>query len=552
MIIEQRTALNLSKSLKEKITMARINRVSQVNLLAKSEVTRKKNLLDAVRRASTLIFKDEVEKYSEALNITEKEAMLLQEITPEAVSEWEWEAYRLQDSINFKGVTAKYDKLVSLPNIIDYGEPTGECGLCGHSIRYGYTLRNKVNGNSLVVGSECIHNYGVNVTGGDIGEQAADVVKSAQRRMEREVKIAAFLQSYPSIREDLDLFAQKLNNMPVKVAREVYGVQTTYWVDRRRDVQRVEKLKVGLEKNGLLNKRQLVVYEEIKDTVSKATEITHKIEQYKAKKMIEANQGDAAAVELFNKQKQGFINLFNQFGEYGFKSKWIEGIYETFCRRKQPLTEKQRQIVKEQYQLFLKYKQDKYGISIPVNNVSSSSSQEVKEEVKTEAVQKEEVKEEVKDYSVKAIKEKADTFLTMSAWLAKVKNSKARCFEGYIEKESAKAVFFVGHASAKANIHCTVCGKSLNNKVSRVLGIGPVCCNKLGIERPDESLLDNEEYVSKMTEKVESYTFVGWLPKAYLETKPLQEARQQAEEARKESVQYTTNQDEEDLGSISF
>jgi hypothetical protein len=514
--------------------MARIHRVSQINLLVKSEITSKSGLTATVLKVADLIDANSVNKYYKPLDITEKEAKMLQDITPDAVKEWEWQAYSLQDSINYKGVQAKYSKARMLPNIIDYGAPVGECGLCGHEIRYGYTLKNKVNGNEIIVGSECIHNYGVNVVGGDIGQQAEEVVRAAQRRLENEIKIQAFIQNFPTIKQDIASFTKTLDEMPINLAAELYEVKSAYWVDRKRDLQRLARLEKGMAKNGMLNKKQITVFEDIKELMSELPAATERFEKKTGRKLNPTKEDVKKDLAEYVKQQQAFDRIYKEFAEYGFKSKWIDGIYETFKRKAMTLTDKQKTILNDQYKLFKQFKEKK---DAEKNKTPEQKKQE-------EAV------------TLQSIKEKANVLVTMKKWVAKKNGIQAVSLEGYIEKETAKGIYFHGHASVKATICCSRCGKDLDNKISRVLGIGPICCEHLGIPRPSEKDLENDEYVKSVTEKVESYIWSGWLPKAYVQVMALDEALKQASIVRNVQVDapvvVPAAENNEELGNIEF
>ncbi len=67
---------------------------------------------------------------------------------------------------------------------------------------------------------------------------------------------------------------------------------------------------------------------------------------------------------------------------------------------------------------------------------------------------------------------------------------------------------------------CHICGLPLDTEISRACGIGPVCCKRLGIERPDtvtapQILAKIEEYAKKVGE-------IGpfWIAKTQIKDKP--------------------------------
>lgn len=93
-------------------------------------------------------------------------------------------------------------------------------------------------------------------------------------------------------------------------------------------------------------------------------------------------------------------------------------------------------------------------------------------------------------------------------WLAK-KNNCPSALKGYVERETDRAIYFVGIGLVDNPVKCCACGRELTNEVSMRLGIGPVCAEKMygiGFENPDE--LEN-----MMVEK----EFKLWLPKSQIE-----------------------------------
>lgn len=95
-------------------------------------------------------------------------------------------------------------------------------------------------------------------------------------------------------------------------------------------------------------------------------------------------------------------------------------------------------------------------------------------------------------------------------WLANEKHIPVHMV-GTIDRESAKAIYFIGHGDVSESVYCHVCGRHLTNPVSRVVGIGPVCCGKFGIPRPNYS---NAVELAKQLK--ENMKFEGWLPKSQI------------------------------------
>ena len=77
-----------------------------------------------------------------------------------------------------------------------------------------------------------------------------------------------------------------------------------------------------------------------------------------------------------------------------------------------------------------------------------------------------------------------NTTVEIPSWLAKA-NGIPRFADITIHKKTSKAVFVSGHGMIDSRIHCMNCGKDLTNPISRIVGIGPICCENLGIDWVD-------------------------------------------------------------------
>lgn len=66
---------------------------------------------------------------------------------------------------------------------------------------------------------------------------------------------------------------------------------------------------------------------------------------------------------------------------------------------------------------------------------------------------------------------------------------------------------------AAPSITCSVCGKPLNNLVSKLYGIGPTCSEKLGLIRI-ESEEDAKTKWLGIVKQVEDITWTGWIIKS--------------------------------------
>lgn len=90
-----------------------------------------------------------------------------------------------------------------------------------------------------------------------------------------------------------------------------------------------------------------------------------------------------------------------------------------------------------------------------------------------------------------------------------------RIVEGVVLRETDKALLVRVHATIRNTITCLRCGRFLENPVSRLIGIGPVCCEKMGLPRPKFNELSPEE-LEYLKSLIQSIEFEGWLPKSQI------------------------------------
>jgi len=90
-----------------------------------------------------------------------------------------------------------------------------------------------------------------------------------------------------------------------------------------------------------------------------------------------------------------------------------------------------------------------------------------------------------------------------------------RVLTGTIERETNKAILFHGKAAVRNTIQCSRCLRELTHPVSRLVGIGPVCCEKLGIPRPNFDELKPED-LEYLRQQITAITYDGWLPKSQI------------------------------------
>lgn len=73
------------------------------------------------------------------------------------------------------------------------------------------------------------------------------------------------------------------------------------------------------------------------------------------------------------------------------------------------------------------------------------------------------------------------------------------------------AEFFGGVARA-----CAVCGRVLDNDISRASGIGPICAGKMGLPRPTRE--NANEILKQLEEKTKNMAPIErkWIPKSQM------------------------------------
>lgn len=100
-------------------------------------------------------------------------------------------------------------------------------------------------------------------------------------------------------------------------------------------------------------------------------------------------------------------------------------------------------------------------------------------------------------------------------WLAN-QNNISKEMIGVVEAESEKAILFNGRAFAEERMNCMRCSRELTHPSSRLVGFGPICCEKLGLAWPEKEELTQEE-IAEVKAKIAEITFKGWLPKSQIE-----------------------------------
>lgn len=97
----------------------------------------------------------------------------------------------------------------------------------------------------------------------------------------------------------------------------------------------------------------------------------------------------------------------------------------------------------------------------------------------------------------------------MKEWLRKAKGFQSCVLDGEVTRETAKAIYLVGHAAVRPTQRCYRCGHVIENPVSQLVGYGPYCSDYLGIPR-DVSKAQIEEVKRRI---IATTKWEGWLPK---------------------------------------
>lgn len=105
--------------------------------------------------------------------------------------------------------------------------------------------------------------------------------------------------------------------------------------------------------------------------------------------------------------------------------------------------------------------------------------------------------------------------ITIKSWLARERGVSMN-LEGDIISETSKAYKFSGNSMVKEAITCLCCGRELTHPVSRLVGYGPICCERFGVHRPDfDNLSDVELDVLKENIRKVRITDM-WIPKSQI------------------------------------
>lgn len=85
-----------------------------------------------------------------------------------------------------------------------------------------------------------------------------------------------------------------------------------------------------------------------------------------------------------------------------------------------------------------------------------------------------------------------------------------------VQKETEKAYLMSVRFVSSIACSCHVCGRALDNEVSRATGIGPVCADRLNIPRP--TLANAQETLAQIDTLCKQIGTVGpfWVPKSQI------------------------------------
>lgn len=127
---------------------------------------------------------------------------------------------------------------------------------------------------------------------------------------------------------------------------------------------------------------------------------------------------------------------------------------------------------------------------------------------------------------VKEFSRKAGEKITIKKWLARRTADKLKMpffFRNLIieevTNETSRAIEVKVRFNSQIATCCHICGRGLDNEISKATGIGPVCASKyLKVKRP--TLENANEIIAKIEEEAKNAGVVGplWIPKSQIIT----------------------------------
>ena len=85
--------------------------------------------------------------------------------------------------------------------------------------------------------------------------------------------------------------------------------------------------------------------------------------------------------------------------------------------------------------------------------------------------------------------------------------------QGEIIKETRGMYYMHLQGKAEPTSWCLVCGKTLTNPISKLYGIGPECCENVGLIRI-ESEEEAKEKLKDIMEQIDDISWTGWVIKS--------------------------------------
>lgn len=104
--------------------------------------------------------------------------------------------------------------------------------------------------------------------------------------------------------------------------------------------------------------------------------------------------------------------------------------------------------------------------------------------------------------------------ITLKPWIQRKIQAVSRELEGIILAESEKAIHFEGTIAIRESQHCFNCGRQIENFKSRWVGYGPICSERLGIDRPDTLTEEQKNIIREQIQK--KHQMRVWLPKSQI------------------------------------
>lgn len=152
---------------------------------------------------------------------------------------------------------------------------------------------------------------------------------------------------------------------------------------------------------------------------------------------------------------------------------------------------------------------DNKDISEILNNKTSDCDIILKPNIETHKQQTQQYVIEVKDWMTR---KSCKDFLFMQQW-NNDEPMPLKVMQGELLQETRGMIRMKLHGISRNCDTCAKCGRVISNPISRLYGIGPECCDKLGILRDireDEAL----KQLDIIRQRIENITWEGWVAKS--------------------------------------